>query len=289
MAEGLVVVGVDGSRQSLRALEWAAQDAALHRDRLKIVHVLPRYQYDIPFYPPGRWAAAETDGMEIVAEAVAIARECFPSLAVETQMPSAGVLAALRQESERARVVVVGARGWGGFHGLVLGSTSLHLAGHAASPVVVVRDVPGSAHHEIVVGVDGAEQAAPALEFAFEEAAAREARLLVVHAWQLPARRTEPPLLDEVNPEEVAQEQRRVLDEALAEWPDRFPAVKVVRALRREDHHPAHVLVEVSDRADLVVVGSRGRGGFHGLALGSVSHAVLHHALCPVAVARPRP
>lgn len=281
-----VVVGVDGSRQSLRALEWAAQSAHLRQRPLLIVHALPRYQYDVPFYPPGRWEAAKADGEEIVAEAVAVARECYPSLHVNARMPSASTITALREASEQAHLVVVGARGRGGFHNLLLGSTSLQVAGHAACPVVVVRDGPNASHHEIVVGVDGSQHATAALGFAFEEAAAHQTRLRAVHAWKPPPAGAEPPVLVAPDPGEAAEEEREVLLRALNGWPDKHPDVEVVQDLPVE--HPAHALIRASEFADLVVVGSRGRGGFHGLALGSVSHALLHHALCPVAVARPR-
>ncbi len=233
----------------------------------------------MPFFVPGRWEAAEADGKEITAEAVAVAHELYPPLDIDTRMPAASAVAALRGESERAHMVVVGARGRGGFHSLLLGSTSLQLAGHADSPVAVVRDGPNAAHHEIVVGVDDPEHSAAALDCAFAEAAARSVRLRALHAWSLPSA----PAPD---PQKAAEEERRALTRALAGWHERYPGVEVVDDLTRD--HPAHSLILASERADLVIVGSRGRGGFHGLALGSVSHAVLHHALCPVVVARPR-
>jgi nucleotide-binding universal stress UspA family protein len=282
-----VIVGVDGSPQSLRAVEWAGKEAALRRHRLVIVHVLPSYEYDIPFFPPGRWAAAKADGDRIVAEAVAMARQCFASLQIDTRMPAARTLTALQQEAEHASVVVVGARGHGGFASLLLGSTSLQLAGHAACPVVVVREGTQAEHHEIVVGVDGSGSSAAAVGYAFAEAAAHGARVRAVHAWRLPAHPTEPPVQADPAADEVAGKAHEVLAEALAGWPDQYPNVEVVRTVAQG--HPAKILIEASRGADLVVVGSRGRGGFHGLALGSVSHAMLHHGLCPVAVVRPTP
>jgi nucleotide-binding universal stress UspA family protein len=280
-----VVVGVDGSRPSLRALEWAAQEAALHQRPLLIVHALPRYEYDIPFYPPGRWEACEEEGKVIIAHAVAVARECYQWLQVDTLMPSAAAVTALRQASEQAHVVVVGARGRGGFRSLLLGSTSLQLAGHAVCPVVVVREGLNAPHHEIVVGVDGSQYSVAAIGYAFEEAAARQTRLRAVHAWRVPPAHAEPPAPIAPDRREAAEKERGVLLRALDGWPDKHPDVEVVHDLPVE--HPARALIRASEFADLVVVGSRGRGGFHGLALGSVSHAVLHHAMCPVAIARP--
>lgn len=279
---GAVVVGVDGSRQGMRALEWAAQAADLHHRPLVIVYALPTTEWI-----PGQWDAAKADGEEIIAEAAAVARECYPSLDIDSRMVTDSPAAALREESETAYLVVVGDRGRGGFHNLLLGSTSLQLAGHATCPVAVVRDGPNASHREIVVGVDGSHHADAALDYAFEEAAVRHMRLHAVHAWHMPAARDEPPVLVSPDPAEVTERERDVLTRALAERSGEHPDVEVVGDLPAE--HPAHALIRASEFADLIVVGSRGRGGIHGLALGSVSHAVLHHAMCPVVIARPRP
>ena len=239
-------------------------DAALHRDRLKIVHVLPRYEYDIPFYPPGRWAAAETDGWRSWRRPWRLPGRFFhrwrDAHAVGGSSVAAGVGAGPRGGGRCAGVGFHGLRCWGRPAGTWPGMRRVRWWWCGMSRV--------SAHHEIVVGVDGASRP-PRAGVAFEEEVGAEARLLVVHAWQLPARRTEPPLLDEVNPEEVAQEQGGC-------WTRRWQSVQPISRRRLsarfgEDHHPAHVLVEASDRAHLVVVGSRGRGGFHGLALGRLA------------------
>jgi nucleotide-binding universal stress UspA family protein len=280
-----IVVGVDGSGRSLRALIWAAHEAALWRCSLRIVHVLPRWEFDVPPYPPGRWEEAGDRGRHIVAEAIAIARENYPDLDLTAALPSGAPASVFLAESEHAQVVVLGARGEGRIGDILLGSVSLQVVGHAASPVVVVDHIT-SGHRRIVVGADGSPNSTAALAYAFQEASLRHAQLQALHAWGMPYP-PEPPVLIDPDPKEVAEKHRRTLEEQLTPFRDEYPDVEVVDELVHEK--PALALLRASDRADLLVVGSRGRGGFHGLAHGSVSHAILHYSACPVAVVRPHP
>ncbi|MCX4757151.1 universal stress protein [Kitasatospora purpeofusca] len=140
-------------------------------------------------------------------------------------------------------------------------------------------------HHKVVVGTDGSAHSDTALECGFEEASLRGARLEALRAWSMPNSSESPE--GETDPEEVEAEHRVELEEQLAGLRKQYPDVEVERRLVRGGAAPA--LIRASDRADLAVVGSRGRGGFHGLALGSVSHTLLHYGICPIAVVRPRP
>jgi nucleotide-binding universal stress UspA family protein len=187
------------------------------------------------------------------------------------------VPAGLRQYAGDAAEVVIGYRGRGGFAGLLLGSTGLRLAGRYPGPVIVVRDRSGDAAGEIVAGLDLTGDPGPVLDHAFAAAAARGARLRALHAWH-PA-----PLAVEsgVDLQITANTLREQLAAALAPWRSRHPDAKVA-----EDvviGHPVETLALASAGAGLVVVGSRGRS----FPLGSVSHGVIHHARCPVAVVRP--
>ncbi|MGW2374738.1 universal stress protein [Kitasatospora sp. NPDC001683] len=148
-----MVVGVDGSERSLRALVWAASDAARRGSPLLIADVRPGWEADFPFFPPGRSQGLSRRGAEILAEV-------------------------LRDASERARCMVLGARGEGGLGNLLMGSVSLQVAGHAAGPVVVVGSIT-TGHGRVLVGTDGSERSTAAVEFAFEEASLRGDR---VHA-----------------------------------------------------------------------------------------------------------
>jgi nucleotide-binding universal stress UspA family protein len=154
---------------------------------------------------------------------------------------------------------------------------------HTPVPAVLVRHIEPVARREIAVGVDGPPVGEAALAFAFEEAAMRASRLRAVHVWSDPGT-TElghsTPLV--YNPEQVAEEQTHRLNDVLAPWRDKYPDVEVLTEVVHG--RPVRILAGVSARADLLVVGTRGRGGFAGLVLGSVSHGLLHHAHCPLAV-----
>jgi nucleotide-binding universal stress UspA family protein len=151
-----------------------------------------------------------------------------------------------------------------GLGNILLGSVSLQVAGHAAAPT------------------DGSEVSSTALAYAFREAELRRAALHVVRAWGLP---TPPDDSTVPDPEQIAEDYRREVDQDLAGLRARYPDIDVQVELVRSG--PSVALIRASGRADLAVVGSRGKGGFHGLAIGSVSHALLQHAACPVAVVRP--
>lgn len=195
------------------------------------------------------------------------------------------------EASRAAALVVVGHRGRGRFTGLLLGSVAAQTAEHAGCPVVVVRDdetrevVP--AIGRIVVGVDGSDQSRLAVDFAFTHAALHHVEILAVHVYQLtafaPSADPRIPSYTDV----IRDEATRLLADALAGDGDRYPDVP----MRRKVLHGATADVLVAESADavLTVVGSRGRGGFTGLLLGSTSQRLLHHASGPVAIVRAYP
>ncbi|MFF9482772.1 universal stress protein [Streptomyces sp. NPDC014733] len=274
-----IVVGVDGSGRSLRALVWAAHEAVLHHCALRIIHVLHR-EHVYASTPAVRAREASSRDRGVVAEAAAIARESHPELEVMTDLPTGAPAAVLLTESEHAHTVVLGAKGMGGFGSLLLGSVALQVVGHAASPVVVVNHL-ATGHRRIVVGVDGSAHSRAALAHAFQEASLRGAQLQALHAWSYPG----PEAVVSAVRDAAAEEHRQSLEEWLGPLRETHAGVEVVEELTHED--PILALARASDRADLMVVGSRGRGGFRGLALGSVSHALLQFSQCPLAVVRP--
>ncbi|MFE4016690.1 universal stress protein [Streptomyces sp. NPDC059101] len=277
-----IVVGVDGSGRSLRALIWAAHEAASRGRALHIVHVLaPAHEH--AGTPEGHaWEVGQRD-KGVVAEATAIAEEAHPGLEVTSGLPSGAPPAVLLSESQHAHTLVLGAKGMGGFGSLLLGSVARQVVGHAACPVVVVNHLT-TGHHRIVVGTDGSPHSQAALAYAFQQAALRGVPLRAVHAWTRPGPHglTTGRALDE-----AVRGHREALEEWLAPLAQQHPEVQVEKSLPEED--PMLALARASDRADLLVVGSRGRGGFHGLALGSVSHQLLQFSQCPLAVVRPHP
>lgn len=284
-----IVVGIDGSESATRAVRWAAREAALRHRPLQIVHT---YTWPLSGYPDGLIVsedlheALRTDSAAKLAGAKKAAAELLPAdLVVSTRSTPGSATQVLRDLSNEAELVVLGSRGLGGFTGLLLGSTAIGLAARAGCPVAVVRGTREPADGPVVVGIDGTPVSEAAIAFAFEEAALRGAPLVAVHTWRETA-------FDIAMSPNIAAEYwrsasenaREVVAERLAGWREKYPDVVVTTEVR--GNGPAEHLVRQSTQAQLVVVGSRGRGGFAGLALGSTSQAVLHHADSPVVVVR---
>jgi nucleotide-binding universal stress UspA family protein len=260
-----VVVGVDGSPPSRAALRWAAVEAFRRNRRLRIVH-----------------ACAE-DPDDVLADAVAEARTILPDVAGRA-VPgdAAGVLLG---EARDAELLVVGSRGRGGLASFLLGSVSQQVATHASGPVVVVRGRADTASGRVVVGLDGSKSADVAAHLAFTQATARGCHLLVLRAYSAPL----PPRGGGVrpvgyDPDKVRDDLEREFTAVVAGWRAAYPTVPVEAELVAGTASKA--LIAASRRAQVVVVGSRGHGGFTGLLLGSVGLHLLHQADCPVLVAR---
>jgi nucleotide-binding universal stress UspA family protein len=274
-----IVVGTDGSDAGRYAVEWAAREATLVSEPLRIVHVLQRWLYEMPDSGPhtevGRWA--REDAGTLLSDAAAQTRQIAPGTDVSTAIVPGDPRPGLIEAAKDATMLVVGGRGEGGFAGLLLGSVAYGVVGRTTCPVVVVQETPVERTGQIVVGIDTSAASVAALERAFAEAAAHQSSVHAIYAW--------PPInsaegiygmrLDE-------DEARKQLGDTVAPVAERYPAVKVVEEVA--EGHPVGVLVRASADADLLVVGRRGRGGFASMLLGSVSRGVLHHAQCPVMV-----
>ncbi|WP_165546462.1 universal stress protein [Kribbella soli] len=285
-----VLVGVDGSVSAQAALTWAAGEAAYRRCPLHIVHTFTWPMIGDPFgldltepMNDGLRAAAGW----ILAEAKDQARQAAPDITVTAELFAAAPAPTLLSQAQDAQLVVVGSRGLGGFRGLLVGSVSSTVAAHAPCPVIVVhphRDgtaFPASPTGRVVIGVDGSEVSAAAIRFAFQEAARRRVGITAVHA-AMPTRQ-HPSL--RVPADIVEQVDRQLFAEAMESKRVLIPGIDVKTKLVHS--HPVQALLDEADSAELIVVGSRGRGGFTGMLLGSISQAVLHHAACPVAVVHP--
>ncbi|GLX98565.1 universal stress protein [Herbidospora sp. NBRC 101105] len=274
----IIVAGADGSAPALAAVEYAAHDALRRGGELRIVHVREPWvgsrlrELD----------AVETRyGVQVLTTAEQRARACSPDLAVTTHLATGDVVNRLKDEAGRADALVIGSSGMGGFAGMILGSTSLGLAGHVLGPVIVVREVPSGTHAKVVVGYDGTEDADVALEFAFAEAERRSARLEAVYAWRSPSFSSLSTAYEDLI--------HCVYDEHTDFVRQKFVARHAEHPHVTSEHigvrgHPVRVLSEESRMADLVVVGSRGLGSLVAATMGSVGHGLLHHALCPVAI-----
>ncbi|KPI28784.1 UspA domain-containing protein [Actinobacteria bacterium OV320] len=282
-----ITAGVDGTDESLAALAWAAREAVRRDLELRVVHAWR-------FQPNAAADVADRDAQErwvrdSVREAVATVAERHPALSVTTEVQEGSPVETLVAAAADAELLVLGSRGHGPVVGFLLGSVGQQVIAEAARPVVLVRagDKPSSevAGHEIVVGQHGEpEDSAPALRFAFETAAARGAGIRAVRAWTLPPVFAYSPgslkLADDAGGLEPYE--RKALAAALEPWRERFPDVPVVEHV--EMGSAGQVLLSVSGRAQLMVVGRRAHRTAVGARIGSVAHGVLHHADCPVAV-----
>jgi nucleotide-binding universal stress UspA family protein len=280
-----VVVGVDGSAAGLSAVRLAAAEAAKRRRPLRVVHAFIWPLLHIKVDPP---AGGPADGglrhqaERILAEAMAEADAAVPGLPVSGEIVDGQAATVLVGETTRAALVVLGDLGVGGFTGLLVGSVAVQVAEYADCPVLVARGGERTTG-PVVVGVDGSALSELAVDFAVQEAAFRRVELVAVHAFQHPVSAGPGDLVPLVyDTEELRAEEDEVLAESVAGLTDRYPDVPIATRLVRGRAAPA--LIEESRTAQLIVVGSLGRGGLAGLVLGSASQSVLHHSSCPVAI-----
>ena len=285
-----VIVGVDGSEPATTALDWAIAYAQSNRSTLCLVTAVavPARMMAYTSFPlPDLREAAIENAKHVLERAMARCVELAPDVDVVGDLVDETPIRALLRASAGSELLVVGCRGLTPMMGAMLGSVSTAVSAHAPCPVVVVRgsqlagkDAP------VVVGIDGSERDDATLAAAFEEAAGRNASLVVVHAWSdvpimsiLGAAMGEWPTWVELRAEAIAMVERQ-----LTGWRAKYPAV-MVRVQVVHDQ-PAVRLLEFARTAGLVVVGSHGRGGFNGMHLGSVARRLVHHADCPVLVIR---
>ncbi|MGW4065164.1 universal stress protein [Amycolatopsis sp. NPDC004747] len=281
-----VVVAVDGSETAAAAALWAAGEAARRHASLL---VFTAYGYEDAAFggkmsPPSDWLRIkEAEADELLRTTRATLEAAVPGLAVSTEASDRGPVPGLLAVSARARMLVTG-EPVGAIAGLFSGSPDVDLAAKAHCPVVVVRGNE-SVDGPVVVGVDGSPLSEAAIAWAFEEASLRNAPLVALYTWH---DGDTAGLFSDGNVafqgEAVQDSGRRLLAQRLAGWQEKYPDVRVER--RVEHDKPRSRLLSESHGAQLVVVGSRGRGGFTGLVLGSTSQALLHHASCPVMVVR---
>ncbi|WP_225094557.1 universal stress protein [Streptomyces sp. CoH27] len=295
MADLPIVVGVDGSEPSLRAVDWAADEAALRGAPLRLVYasLWDRYEGALIAQELGR-PAEEVTAPDVVGTARQRAARRRPEVQVSTDVLPDEPEYGLVRESRTARAVVLGCRGRSGIAEALLGSVGVTVAGHAHCPVVVLRgshdnQARSGTRGRVVLGVAGKPEGAAAVRFAAEEALLRGVPLEAVRAWRRPGHATtgHPPTdFVQGHPRLVGTpahlhelQAAEAVEDALRDAP---ADLEVHR--RTVEGHARDALLAASHEADLLVVGSRRRHGHYGLQLGRVAHGVLHHAACPVAV-----
>jgi nucleotide-binding universal stress UspA family protein len=282
-----IIVGVDGSPESRAALRWAVREAALHSGELDIVTVFDWRVVGGRIQVGGGYADAAREAAEATVEAAAAeAQELDSNVPVTTRVLVGGAAPTLIELGSDSSMIAVGSRGRGGFNGLLLGSVSQQVATHAPGPVAIVRGRTDTGSGPVVAGVDGSAAARRALGVAFEEADARGAKLTVVNVDMntTPDWGNDEPLRIDGDAQERLTDAEEMLAQEVAPWARQHPDVVVQSSVRTG--HPGEVLTELSSTAQLVVVGTRGHGGFVGLLLGAVGLQLTHHADCPVLIVR---
>ncbi|MFJ4678035.1 MULTISPECIES: universal stress protein [unclassified Kitasatospora] len=279
-----VLAAVDASVRSRAAAHWAAQEAGRRGAPLRLLHAWPY----LGRTSDGRVGTGDLEGggramLDDVARELTAA---YPGLEVSGELVPDAAVDGLTAAAEQGELLVIGTRGLGGFRGLLVGSVSLGVAGRSAAPVVLVREggpEPERHEPEVTVGLDALEPNDAVLEFAFEAARLRGARVRVVHGWELPPAYGYAGWIPvETEQQELGALAVGMVAEAVAPWREKYPRTLVLEDVRTGGG--AAALVEASEQSDLVVVGRRRRTLGLGSKLGSVAHAVIHHAQAPVAV-----
>lgn len=283
-----ILVGIDGSPESLAAVRWAAREAVLRRRPVTLMHVVSpiivSWSIEAVLSDYQGWQEDNADNViKLAQEALSAVVDGSPALEVLVERRHDGVMTELADASGSADLIVIGSRGLGPVGGALLGSVSRGLLHHARCPVVVAKDgVVGNTARDlpVLLGIDGSPSSEAAIGFAFAEASRRGVELVALHAWSDVALF---PFMG-MDWHTFEDQGREILGERLAGWQEQYPDVTVHRRIVCDK--PARWLIDESRQAQLVVVGSRGRGGISGMLLGSVSTAVAESASAPVAVVR---
>lgn len=293
-SENIVVVAVDGSEAAKIAVRWAANTAMKRGVPLRIAacYTMPQFLYAEGMVPPQElFDELQNETMNTVEEARTIAEEVAPGLKIGYTVAEGTPIDMLLEMSKTVTMIVLGSRGLGGLSGMVMGSVSAAVVSHAQCPVVVVREdnhvTEANKYGPVVVGVDGSDVSAKATDFAFAEAQARKTRLIAVHTWMDMQVQASLAGLAAAQQEwnAVEDEQTQLLHDRLEPFLEKYPEVEVEMVITRD--RPIRALVDAAAGAQLLVVGSHGRGGFRGMLLGSTSRALLQSSPCPLVVVRP--
>jgi nucleotide-binding universal stress UspA family protein len=268
-----IVVGYDGSLGADQALRWAVEETRIRGSALTVCLAWAP-QYLKMTDEAATYDRARRRGEEILAPGLRYAESMLGPESVTPLLARGLPAPVLCEQSAAAEIVVLGARGAGGMSGLALGSVPWHVAGHGHGPVVIVRGHWRRPNHQpgpVVAGVDGSAASQDVVRFAFWEAELRHVPLLAVCA-----------LADAPGSFGGADRVEDDFVHVMESNEKEHPEVSVLRQVSAGS--PRGALLEAAAQAQLLVVGSRGRGGIGGMSLGSVAHVVLHHAPCPVAV-----
>ena len=299
--ENSIVVAVDGSDTAYEAVRWAAGEAGKRDKALHIAACFVAPDTSVPTFKISRFPRAalrnvvatlqqETDKTARVAHQ--IATQTTPDIAIAQTVKEGNPIEVLLEMSKTATMLVMGTRGLGRMSGIALGSVSTAVVNHAHCPVVAIRKDTAtrgfSDSAPVVVGIDGSASSAHTAAMAFKEADARGARLIAVNTWVDSQIYSSFAALQaaEKYAQEMQQQQEALLAECLADLERHYPNVATSKVTSRD--HPVNALIGQAAEAQLLVVGSHGRGGFMGMAIGSTASSLLRKTPCPLMVVRPQ-
>ena len=300
-----VIAAVDGTAESLAGAEWAADEAGRRGLPLHVLHVWQDWSTPYAHAPfsgaatsPGAATVSQHWAERIPREASELLQKRHPGLTISVEQVLGNPVDVLLSAAEKAEVLVLGSRGLSALSGFLAGSVSLPVIARATRPVVVVRagerlkeellPRPGAGtaegrYRDVVLGLSLTRPCEEVIEYAFEAAASRNAALRVLHGWSMPpVFGYDPAAIDPKHGEELGLLAERALTDAVRPWKEAFPNVEVTE--QSVAGRPADHLIEASNDASLLVVGRRIRRTPTGIRIGPATHAVLHHATCPVAV-----
>ncbi|WP_327426093.1 universal stress protein [Streptomyces sp. NBC_01236] len=298
-----VAAGIDGTPESLAAAHWAAREAVRRGVALRLVHAWERRPRPAPTVPADKSQRSWAEDM--LAQASDSVRAAHAGLRVVTHSVADAPVGALLAAAEEADLLVIGSRWISGVTGFLTGSVSQRVVARSPRPVVLVRagectarehfsaaagispdEIPEIPYRDVVLGIDTDRPCDELIEFAFDAARLRATPLRVVHAFSAPPAYAAIDRLAPVNGPELLAEHERAVVATLRPWCEKFPEVAVTETVT--EGRAARELIHASAGAALLVVGRQVRGtllgNHHGNHLGSVAHAALHHAPCPVAV-----
>lgn len=275
-----IVVAVDGSERNRSAVAWAAHEAAAHGCEMKLVTALPDYVIPTPHFSVH---TEDQEVLDMLAEVRREVRDILPEESVGTVAVAGAPVDVMLDQAKNARLLVVGKRGLGTFTRLIVGSTSIALAGRSPVPVGIVPDEWDQREHQgrqIVLGIDPYKADREPIQLAFRRASRLGVPLVAVHGWETPSVYSWDAATMAAEITELEQASLTRFDGIVAAWREHYPDV-VVRPMRAH-MHPAAAILEAADEAQLIVLGRHPAGMFGGFAFGSVARAVLHYAECPV-------
>ncbi|MBK0418113.1 universal stress protein [Leucobacter sp. CSA1] len=275
------IIGVDGSEPSRVALAWGLARATERGASVELLHVA-----DDSFLSES--VAFLSEAQQASQQMLEAEREYAQSLGFAGEITGTAVvghpIAEVEEASKRANLLILGAHHGSRLAGSFFGTRAVKVAAVAHCPVAVIPQTQVKPNRGIVVGVDGSEPARKAIAYAAEEADRRGLPLVAVYAWMPPLT----PGLEYLWSEELVESQRTAAEEAIAigtaGLAQRYPDLEVRREIVQSP--PVAALVKAAEGAELLVVGSRGRGGISRLLLGSVSHGVLQALPCPTVITR---